>query len=123
MTTLIAYFAAALLMLGLLLLVAPGLLLDYFRVKVEATGIRIVAVSLRVILGVILLLLADESRFPFIITLLGTFSLVSGIVLAFLPRHAFIYLINRFTGMNAMASRAVGLGALALSWFLVYALL
>ena len=123
MSTIVAYFAIIILSLGVLLLIAPALILDYIRDKADVTGFRVTAVSLRVILGAVLLVLADASRFPLLITLLGALSLVSGIALALLPRNTFVRMIRTLTDMPSALARIGGIGAAVLGWFMIYAVL
>ena len=124
MTTIIAFSVLALCVLGLILLVSPALLLDYIRAQMGVPGFRVFAVLVRLLLGVALIVLAAESRYPTLILVIGTLSLVAGIVLAVLPRAAFLSLFTRLIDMMGPAgARLGGVLLFPLAWFLVYALL
>lgn len=121
MTTIIAFFSAALFILSLILIITPDTLLDYIKEQVEEPGFRVTAVAIRLIGGVVFILAAEESRFPTVILLIGVIALVAGFVLAVLPRKSFVEMISRLAKINLLLARFSGLGTLLAAWFLMYA--
>ncbi|MDA1369659.1 MAG: hypothetical protein O2971_02710 [Proteobacteria bacterium] len=121
MTTIIAFFSAALFILSLILIITPDTLLDYIKEQVEVPGFRMTAVAIRIIGGVVFILAAEESRFPMVFLIIGVLALVAGFVIAALPRKTFIEMISRLANINSMLARLSGLGTLLAAWFLMYA--
>ena len=84
---------------------------------------QVFAVAVRIILGLALILYADQSKFPVILEVIGWLSLAAAVTIAVIPHAQFHRLISwvldRFQGyvwIGALA--AIGFGV-----FLVYAVL
>ena len=105
------------------MLLRPVPFLNHMRRYAHAPRMRLVAVSVRLVLGIVLILAAGQSKYPLLLEILGWLSLAGALVLAALPWNSFIRLINwildrfdRFAWLGGLASIGFGL-------FLVHAIL
>ena len=110
-------------MTGLLNIVSPSIFLDYVKQEAGTAGFRIFAIVIRAILGITLVFVAEESRFPFIIGFIALLALAGAVIFAVIPRNDFTQLISRLTQMNPAFARVGGIGSIAFAVFLVYAVM
>lgn len=123
MTTLIAFLSVAMVMAGVILLIAPSLLMEFIQENVRKTSLRVFAVAIRVVFGIALLMEAEDSRFPYIVGFIGAIALVAAIVIAVVPTDSAGEFIKRVGCMPDLLIRFGGLACFAFAWFLVYAIL
>ena len=108
MMTIIALFLAGVSILGLLLLIAPAILLDPLHDVAGKPAVRLVAVALRAVLGVAFILVAEETRYPNLITIIGALALVAALVIAVMPKESFADLMSWASDFSPWAARLGG---------------
>ncbi len=123
MTTLVSYFAAAFVMVGLITLVQPRLAQNFLKQHAFSPVFRNFAVAGRFILGIVFILVADGSRYPLIFNLIGVIALIAGIFVAVIPMATFTKVALRSARLNANLVRIGGAGATAMGVFMAYAVL
>lgn len=123
MLTLIAFFLAGISMAGLLLLIAPSLVLDSLHDIARNPAIRFFAVVLRAVVGIAFILVAAETRFPTLITFIGALALVAAIVIAVIPKDSFADLMSWASDFPSWAARLGGGSVFFVVWFLAWAIL
>ncbi len=123
MTTLVSYFAAAFMMVGLITLVQPRLAQNFLKQHAFSPVFRNFAVAGRFILGIVFILVADGSRYPLIFNLIGVIALFAGIFVAVIPKATFTKVALRSARLNANLVRIGGAGATAMGVFMAYAVL
>ncbi|MBX2838574.1 MAG: hypothetical protein KTR35_17075 [Gammaproteobacteria bacterium] len=123
MTLLIIIFGILMLIAGALLLVNPEILFRYLRNNIDNVAIHVIAVLVRLIIGVLLIIQSNQSRFPQVIEILGWIFIVAGIFLAVLGRHRFTKLLSWVLTNLKHLGRIAGVAAVAFGGFLVYAFL
>ena len=117
----IIVFGAAICLAGLVILVNPELVLGWFRGRTDGIGLHILAIVVRLILGVFLVVEASVSRYPDVIEILGWLSIFVAIVLLVLGRKNFTSLMTWALSKAKTMGRPAGALAVALGAFLVYA--
>ena len=109
--------------LSFYILFQPKVALEHVLNRAGSTHLYVLAIGARIGMGLILLLYADQSRFPLTLHILGYLMLVAGIILLLIGRPRFERLVKWAirTFVN-MAWLPATLGVV-LGLFLIYAVL
>ena len=81
MKFIIIIIGAIILLLGISILVDSQWIFDFFENNKNNQALYIIGILIRTVVGVLLLLSANESRHPFVINLLGFSSLLAALIL------------------------------------------
>ncbi len=106
---------------GIIIVINPETVFGLLRRKLESLGLHILAVVVRVILGVALMMYATESRYPTAISILGWISIVAASVLGIMGRTNFKRLMSWALSVAPSFGRIGGLLAILFGGFLIYA--
>ncbi|MGB5474256.1 MAG: hypothetical protein WBQ78_12360 [Gammaproteobacteria bacterium] len=121
MTALIIIFGALILLAGVVIVINPEVIFGYLRTNIDKLAIHILAVVVRLIIGVLLITQNSLSKYPLVIEILGWFSIVAAFALAVMGRHNFYRLMSwALSGLKPFA-RVGGVFAAAFGGFLIYA--
>ena len=82
MRFIIVFIGALIIFLGISILIDSEWILDFFENNKENQSLYIIGILIRTVVGVLLILNANESKHPFVINLLGFFSLLAALILA-----------------------------------------
>jgi len=121
MTLIIIIFGILILLAGLVILVNPVKFFGWFDQHVEKPGLHILAVSTRLILGVILILQSGVSRYPHVVEVLGWIAIIAAISLAIIGRDRFKRLMSWALTLAKPVGRVAGVAAACFGAFLIYA--
>ena len=121
MTDLIIVFGALILLAGVVILINPEIVFGFLRRNLDKPVIHILAVVVRLVLGALLLLQSDLSKFPLAIDVLGWLSVVAALTLAMMGRQNFVKLMSWALNYLRPFSRIGGVFAAVFGGFLVYA--
>ena len=123
MQFIILFFGVLLVVAGLMLLLKPGSIIGFLGRNKDSTGIHVMAVVARLLLGGVLFVYSDQSGFPLTFKILGGITLVAAVVLAVMGRSNFRKLMAWAMGLADKIGRLAGIAAIALGGFLVYAVI
>ena len=123
MNYIVILFGAATLVAGIIILVNPETVFGLMHRKSESLGMHILAVVVRIILGVALILCAAGSKYPTAILILGWISVVAAAVLGVMGRNNFKRLMSWALGLAPSFGRIGGLLAILFGGFLVHAVI
>lgn len=121
MTQLIILFGALTVLAGMVIVINPEVIFGYLRCNLEKPVIHVLAVAVRLILGVILILQSNLSKYPLVIELLGWLSIIAAFSLAVMGRRNFLRLMSWALNVLQPYGRAGGVIASAFGGFLIYA--
>lgn len=121
MTLIIIIFGLLTSVAGILILINPETVFAPLRNNVEKPWLHVTAIVVRLILGVLLILYADVSRFPLIILIIGYLSIAAAGVFSIIGRQRFIRLMRWAFSFLQPWGRVGGLFAALFGGFLVYA--
>ena len=121
MAYLIITFSTATIIAGLIILINPDIIFGLLYRNLESLSMHILAVVVRIILGLALIVSAATSKFPTAILVLGWVSIVAATVLAIVGRKNFKRLMSWALGLAPHFGRIGGLLAILFGAFLVYA--
>jgi len=123
MNYLVTALGALVLTLGAIIVVKPELIFSFLRKRSESLMIHILAVVVRLILGLLLIAHAAESRYPIALEVLGWISLVAAITLGAIGRSKFKRLMKWALGLGPSLGRLGGFFGVLFGGFLIYATL
>jgi len=121
MSLLIITFGALTLLAGIIILINPEIIFRYLRNNLDRLSLHITAVVVRIVLGVLLIIQADISRFPMVIAILGWLSIVAALTFAVIGRRNFTRLMSWALSLSIPFGRFGGVIAAAFGAFLIYA--
>ncbi len=119
----IVLFGLAMVVMAAVMLIRPALVIDLMRQFAGAVWLHVTAVGVRLVLGIVLITYADQSRFPLTLQFLGSLAIVAAVTLAVIPRSRFPKLIDWVVERFAAYARVAALGAGLFGGFLIYAVL
>lgn len=117
----ILLFGAALIIAGIIIVVNPETIFGLLRRKSESPGLHILAVVMRIIIGVALIMYAAESKYPTAVLIIGWFSVLAATVLGIMGRTNFKRLMAWTLGFSAFFARIAGFLAILFGAFLIHA--
>ncbi len=123
MKILILLLAGAITLTAVWLMVKPESLTRFLVRNAGRIWFHVLAVGVRIVLGVLLLLYADQSRFPLVLTVLGWIAIAAGVGLALIPPARFRRLVEWAFERFGAYTRLAAAGAVAFGLFLFYAVM
>jgi len=121
MTKVILIIAALILLAGILVLINPEIILGYLRKHYYRISVHILAVAVRLAVGVLLVLESDNSKFPNVVEVLGWLFIFAALSLAVIGRQNFKKLLSWALNTMKRFSRIGGVFAALFGGFLFYA--
>ena len=121
MNALIIIFGALTLIAGLVIVINPEVIFGFLRKNLDKLGLHILAVAVRLVLGVLLIYQSNLSKFPFVIGILGWLSIVAAVFIAVMGRGNFHRLVSWALSFVKPFGRVGGVLAAAFGAFLIYA--
>ncbi len=119
----IILFGLLILLTGTIMVLKPDPLVELLRRYADDAGLHALAVLIRLILGLLLVVYADQSKYPIVFTLLGWLSLIAALVLGVMGRGRFSRLMAWSLDLVPRWGRFSGLLAVLLGGFLAYAVI
>ena len=121
MTLLIIIFGALTLLAGIVIIIDPEFIFGFLRNHLDKLVLHILAIVIRVVLGVLLIYQSSVSKFPLVIEIIRWLSIVAAIFLAVMGRRNFTRLISWALFLVKTVGRVGGVLAAAFGAFLIYA--
>ena len=121
MTNIILLFAFLTFIAGIIILFKPEIIFGVIRDNLDKVGLQVVAVALRLVLGILLVEYAPVSRFPLVIEVLGWLSIAAAVTFMLIGRANFLRLMNWALSLLKPYGRIGGVFAAAFGAFLIYA--
>ena len=121
MTISIYLFGSLMLLAGVLLLINPEIIFGFLRNNIQKSAVQVIAVIVRLVIGILLIAQSSQSRFPLAIEVLGWIFIVAGLALAAIGRSKFRKLMSWVLTKFKAFGRVAGGIAIVFGGFLVYA--
>jgi len=121
MIVLIIIFGALTLLIGIVIVINPEVIFGFLRNNMGKLVIHILAVAVRLVIGVLLIYQSSVSKFPFVIEVIGWLSIVAAIIIAVMGRRNFNRLMSWALSLVKPIGRVGGVLAVAFGAFLIYA--
>ena len=123
MKTLIILFGLFIIGIAGLMAVRPKLFADKLMQSVGSVWIHVLAAAVRIVMGIALVLYAEQSRFPLALHIIGWIAIVAGVIIALVPHTKFTRLIRWVFDRFAPYTRIAAVFAVLFGGFLIYAVL
>ena len=121
MTLLIIIFGVLTLLAGIVIVISPEVIFGFLRNNLDKLVLHILAVVVRLFLGILLICQSNISEFPFVIEVIGWLSIVAAIFLAVIGRRNFNRLMSWALSLSKPFGRVGGVLAVAFGAFLIHA--
>ncbi len=121
MTVLIIIFGALTLLAGIVIVINPEVIFGFLRNNLDKLVLHIIAVAVRLVIGVLLIYQSSVSKFPFVIEIIGWLSIVAAIFLSVMGRRNFNRLMSWALSLSKPLGHVDGVLAVAFGAFLIYA--
>ncbi len=121
MTVLIIIYGALNLLAGIVIVINPEVIFGFLRNNLDKLELHILAIVVRLVLGVLLIYQSNVSKFPFVIEIIGWLTIVAAIFLAVIGRRNFNRLMSWALSFVKPFGRVGGVLAAAFGAFLIYA--
>jgi hypothetical protein len=121
MTILIVIFGALTFLTGLIIIFNPENIFGLLSKHSDKLEMQILAIVVRLVLGVLLVYHSGVSKYPLIIEIIGWLSIVAAIFFAVIGRNNFRRLISWALSLAKPFGRVGGFVAVCFGAFLVYA--
>jgi hypothetical protein len=121
MTVIIIIFGALTLLAGIVIVINPEVIFGFMRNNLDRLELHILAVVIRIVIGVLLIYQSSVSKFPLVIEIIGWVSVVAAIFLAVMGRRNFNRLMSWALSLAKPIGRVGGALAMAFGAFLIYA--
>ncbi len=120
MTVIIIVFGTLLLLAGIAIVTSPDVVFGPLRNNSEKLLLHVLAVVVRLILGILLITQADLSKFPLLVEIIGWLSVIAAIVLALMGRNNFMRLMSWAFSLLKPFGRYGGMLVTLFGAFLIY---
>ena len=107
---------------GMLMLIQPRLVMDTLHSLVDEEWLQFVTATSRVVLGSVLLVCAEQTRFPLALQIMGLISLTAGMGITLLPAAAFRHFLSGILKRYRPYARMGSVLLIGAGSFLVYAM-
>ncbi len=123
MNYIIILFSTATIVAGIIIMINPETVFGLLRRKLESLGLHILAVVVRIIIGVALIMCAAGSKYPTAILILGWISIVAASVLGIMGSTNFKRLMSWALSLKPSFGRIGGFVAILFGGFLIHAVI
>jgi hypothetical protein len=113
-------FAVFLCLFGLAALIKPGIIFDFVGKYADAKGLFYTAIGIRLVIGILFLQLAAQSKHPGVILVLGWFVLLAAVGIALTGHTNFKELLHWVLEFSRHWGRLSGLLSALFGYYLFY---
>jgi len=121
MTILIIIFGALTLLAGVIIIINPENIFGLLSKHSDKLEMQILAIVVRLVLGVLLIYQSGASKYPLVIEIIGWLSIVAAVFFTVIGRNNFKRLISWALSLAKPFGRVGGVVAVCFGAFLVYA--
>lgn len=121
MTFIIIVFGILTLLAGIIIFLNPDIIFGFLNKHIEKFELYILAIVVRLVLGVMLLSISADSRYPFVIEIIGWLSIIAALFFTVIGRNNFIRIMSWALSLAKPFARVGGIVAVAFGAFIVYA--
>tara|TARA_R110001583_G_scaffold17310_5_gene70153 strand:+ start:1395 stop:1790 length:396 start_codon:yes stop_codon:yes gene_type:complete len=121
MKLIVKLFGILLLFAGLLLLINPEIIIGWIKNNIENTSLYITAIVVRLVLGIIFIVAAKESKYPRVFKFLGYLFLIAALIFIFIGQESFQDFMSTLIPNFKPFVPFSGLLSIAFGGFLIYA--
>ena len=121
MTTLIIIFGILTLLAGIIILVNPEIIFGFLSKHIDKMGLQVLAIVVRLAIGVMLVQQSSVSRYPLAIEIIGWLAIAAAVIFTVIGRDNFRRLMSWALSLTKPYGRIGGVVAAGFGAFLIYA--
>lgn len=121
MTVFIIFFGALTCLAGIVILTSPEIVFGFLRKHSEKIELQTLAITIRLVLGVFLIIQSGVSKYPFVIEIIGWLSIIAAVFFAVIGRNNYNRLMNWALSQVKTWGRIGGIFASVFGAFLIHA--
>jgi len=121
MKLIVKLFGILLLLSGISLLAKPEIIFGWIENNLGNTSLYITVIVVRLVIGVLLIAIAGESKYPGVIKFLGYLFIIAAIIFVFMGQESFQNFISSIIPDVKPFAPVSGLLSIAFGGFLLYA--
>lgn len=121
MTALIIIFGALMLSAGIIILVNPEIIFGLLNRHKEQLVLQVLAIAVRLVIGLLLIQQSGVSRYPFVIEIIGWLAIVAAVIFTVIGRNNFKRLMSWALSLTKTYGRIGGFIAAGFGAFLIFA--
>ena len=121
MSSIIIFFGLVTFLAGVIIVVNPEIIFGLLRKNLEKVSLQVLAIGIRVVIGILLIQYASESKYPTIIEILGCLSIAAAVTFSVIGRRRFLSLMSWAFSLLKPYGRVGGLFAMTFGGFLIHA--
>lgn len=121
MQVLIILFSLLIILMAGALLFKSKEMTEFLLKNSGRNWMQVVAAAVRIVIGILLVLYAPQSRFPLALQVIGWLAVAAGVVIALIPPSKFQRMIHWVFERFGRYTRWAALGAVLFGGFLIYA--
>ena len=121
MMYLIILFGTATIVAGIFIVIKPEIIFNLIRRNFESLSVHVLAVVVRIIIGVALIMVAASSNYPTTILIIGWISIIAASILGIMGRTKFKRLMSWALSIVPSFGRIGGIIAIIFGAFLIHA--
>lgn len=106
---------------GFIIVVNPEIIFGLLRNNLEKVSLHILAIGIRMIIGILLIQYAGDSKYPTIIEIIGWLSIGAAVTFSVIGRRHFLSLMSWAFSLIKPYGRIGGLLTMAFGGFLIHA--
>jgi hypothetical protein len=120
-TSIIVFFGLMTFLAGVIIVVNPEIIFGLLRNNLGKVSLQVLAIGIRVVIGILLIRYAGESKYPTIIEIIGWLSIAAAVTFSVIGRRRFLSLMSWAFSLLKPYGRVGGLFAMAFGGLLVHA--
>lgn len=123
MNYIVALIGLMIIVIAFFLLFNPAASFEYLRKTAGSKSLYFFAIVVRLVMGILMYIIADQTRFPLTISILGIATFLSAVIIVFISRSSFEKTIVWFMDHFSKYIRIIAVGIMIIGAFLMYAVL
>lgn len=123
MELILKLFGVLMILAGISLLIEPGIIIGYIENNADHTSLYIIAIVVRVVLGILFITSAKKSRYPGVLKALGGLFILAGVILFLVGQERFQHFISSLIPEVKPFASLAGVIAILFGGFVIYAFL
>jgi hypothetical protein len=121
MKLIIKGFGILILLIGISLLLKPAFIFGWLQANMETTFLYVIAIGFRLVMGILFLLAAHQSKFPGVIKFIGWLAILAALIFLFMGQESFQSFFSTLIPEFNSYAPVSGLIGIVMGVFLIYA--
>ena len=117
----IVFLGVLLIIAGIIMMIRPSILIDFMKKYHTSFLLQLFASLFRILIGIVMYMVASESRFPLTFEYVGILVIIVGVIILIIPPSKFGSFISRVIDLFSPYIRVASIFAVAIGAWMIYA--